>query len=275
VRTDRTHRLQEDAAGAFLGRVRAHGVAPACGAGAATVRQDELSTVRPSRCEGEGARQNASEASAHARLKEAGVSSFLRTATPYTARYGQVIHYEGRPTTGVYFVESGRIKYTSTATDGRELLLCEFGAGEFFGLIEALSRAPAIATAVAIETSLLKCVRNELFRSLMADDSELALTLVRVLAQRLKSAYERSIDLAYEPIERRVLRTLNKLACRCDGKIVVDRALSISELASMVAASRTRVSLAVQDLIRRGRLSRIGGKFVLLSEAQPGLMLPK
>jgi CRP/FNR family cyclic AMP-dependent transcriptional regulator len=233
-----------------------------------------LASMKASSLEGEG-EWHASDASTHACLKEAGVSSFLRTATPYTARCRQVIHYEGRPTTRVYFVESGHIKCTSTASDGRELLLCEFGAGEFFGLIEALNRTPAVATAVATETSSLKCVRNELFRSLVADHSELALTLVRVLAQRLKSAYERSTYLAYEPIEHRVLRTLSKLACRCDGTIVVDRALSINELASMVAASRTRVSLAVQDLIRRGRLSRIEGKFVLLSDPQPGLMLPR
>jgi CRP-like cAMP-binding protein len=149
------------------------------------------------------------------------------------------------------------------------LLLCEFGAGEFFGLIEALNRAPAVATAVATKTSILKCVPNELFRSLVADDSELALTLVKVLAQRLKSAYERNTELAYEPIEHRVLRTLSNLACGRDGKIVIDRPLSINELASMVAASRTRVSLAVQDLIRRGRLSRVEGKFVLSLRPSP------
>jgi CRP-like cAMP-binding protein len=192
-------------------------------------------------------------------------SSFFRAATPYTARCRQVLHYEGKLTSAVYFIVSGHIKCTSTASDGRELLLCEFGAGDFFGLVEALNGGPAVATAVATETSSLRYVRNDLFRSLVASDAELALTLVRVLAHRLQSAYERNTDLAYEPIERRVMRTLSRLACMCDGAIVVDRALSINELASMVAASRTRVSLAVQELIRRGRLSRIKGKFVLLS----------
>ena len=60
---------------------------------------------------------------------------------------------------------------------------------------------------MATETSRLRFVHNELFRKLIAEDSELALTLVRVLAQRLKSAYERHTDLAYEPIDRRILRT--------------------------------------------------------------------
>jgi CRP/FNR family transcriptional regulator, cyclic AMP receptor protein len=197
------------------------------------------------------------------------VNSFLRTATTYTARCRQVIHYQGRPTTAVYFVESGHIKCTSAATDGRELLLCEYGAGEFLGLVEALNRTPAVATAVAAQTSILKCVGNELFRGLVASDSELAATLVRFLAQRLKASYERSTELAYEPLEWRVIRTLSALASRCDGSIVVDRVLSINELASMVAASRTRVSLAVKDLIRRGRLRRINGKFVIVTEAQP------
>jgi CRP-like cAMP-binding protein len=119
---------------------------------------------------------------------------------------------------------------------------------------------------VATETSTLRFVQKELFRKLVAEDSELALTLVQVLAQRLKSAYERNTDLAYEPIDRRILRTLSSLACRSDGALVVNGALSSNELASMVAASRTRVSIAVQDLIRRGRLSRVEGKFVLLSE---------
>ena len=231
------------------------------------MRQDELDTGRRSPYEGEGG-GFAREAYIHADLKEASVGAFLRTATPYTARCRQIIHYEGRPTTGVYFVESGRIKCVSSASDGRELLLTEFGAGEFLGIIEALSGTRAVATAVATETSRLMFVHDELFRRLIAEDSELALTLVQVLAQRLKSAYQRHTDLAYEPIDRRILRTLSGLACRCDGALVVNRALSINELASMVAASRTRVSIAVQALIRRGRLSRIEGKFVLPSEAQ-------
>jgi CRP/FNR family transcriptional regulator, cyclic AMP receptor protein len=231
------------------------------------VRQDELDMVRRSPCEGEGGRI-AREAYSRADLKEAALGSFLRAATPHTARCRQIIHYEGRPTSGVYFVESGRIKCVSSASDGRELLLTEFGAGEFLGVIEALNGTRAVATAVATETSMLRFVHNELFRKLVSEDSELALTLVQVLAQRLKSAYERHTDLAYEPIDRRILRTLSSLACRCDGALVVNRALSINELASMVAASRTRVSIAVQDLIRRGRLSRIEGKFVLPAGAQ-------
>jgi CRP/FNR family cyclic AMP-dependent transcriptional regulator len=222
--------------------------------------------VRGSPFEGEAGRI-AGEAYARADLKDSAAGSFLRTATPYTARCRQIIHYEGRPTTRVYFVERGRIKCISSASDGRELLLTEFGAGEFFGVIEALNGTRAVATAVATETSTLKFVHKELFRKLVTEDSELALTLVQVLAQRLMSAYERNIDLAYEPIDRRILRTLSSLACRSDGGLVVNRALSINELASMVAASRTRVSIAVQGLIRRGRLSRIEGKFVLLSEA--------
>jgi CRP-like cAMP-binding protein len=231
------------------------------------VRQDELDIVRGSPYESE-AGGIAREAYARADLKDSAVGSFLRTATPYTARGRQIIHYEGRPTTSVYFVESGRIKCISSASDGRELFLAEFGAGEFFGVIEALNGTRAVATAVATETSTLRFVHKELFRKLVAEDSELALTLVQVLAQRLLSAYERHTDLDYEPIDRRVLRTLSSLARRSNGVLVVTRALSINELASMVGASRTRVSIAVQDLIRRGRLSRIEGKFVLLSETQ-------
>lgn len=233
------------------------------------MREDESSTRRPSRGISAGEQQDARESTSQRCLNEKWLSSFLRTATPYTARYRQIIYYQGRPTAGVYLVESGRIKCTSTATDGRELLLREFGAGEFFGVIEALNGAPALATAVATETSSLKWVRNELFRSLVADDSELTRALVRILAQQLKSAYEHATDLAYEPIERRVLRTLSKLGRKSDATIVVERALSVNELAGMVAASRTRVSLVVQDLIRRGRLSRVEGKFVLAPRHSP------
>jgi CRP-like cAMP-binding protein len=236
------------------------------------VRQDELSANRQSRFDG-GVLRSADASSGEGK-KDGSISSYLRSATSYTARCRQIIHYQGRPTSAVYFVESGRIKCTSTASDGRELLLCEFGPGEFLGLVEAFNGAPALATAVATETSVLRSMRKESFRSLVGDDSDLALTLAQILAQGLKSAYERYTDLAYEPLERRVLRTLSKLACKCDGTIVVDRSLSVNELATMVAASRPRVSMAVQELIRRGRLSRIEGKFVL-SESRSYPALPR
>jgi CRP/FNR family transcriptional regulator, cyclic AMP receptor protein len=241
--------------------------------GVSAVRDHELSRSLP-HFDGV-ARLPESEAATLAALNQTWASSFLRAATPYTARCRQVIHYEGRPTTAVYFVERGRIKCTSTASDGRELLLYEFGAGEFIGLIEALNGTRAVGTAIVTETSNLKCVRNELFRNLVADDPELASKLVSLLAQQLKTAYERSTDLAYESLEWRVLRTLGKLACESHGAAIVQRSLSINELASMVAASRTRVSLVVQDLIRRGRLSRVGGRFVLQSKPQPDTALPR
>jgi CRP/FNR family transcriptional regulator, cyclic AMP receptor protein len=232
--------------------------------GASLVRQDQWIKISLSRYEGHSEGQNG-EPYSGACLREASLSSFIDTATRYAARCRQVIYYQGKPTNGVYLIESGRIKCTSTASDGRELLLCEFVAGELFGLVEALNDAPAVATAVATEASILKFVRSDKFRSLIADDAELMLLLVQVLAQRLKAAYERSTDLAYESLERRVLRTLGKLACMRDGIMMVERSLSINELANMVAASRTRVSLAVQDLIRRKRLNRIEGKFVLIT----------
>ena len=96
------------------------------------MRQDELDTVRRSPHEGEGGGL-AREAYIRADLKDASVGAFLRTATPYFARCRQIIHYEGRPTTGVYFVESGRIKCVSSASDGRELLLTEFGGASCSG----------------------------------------------------------------------------------------------------------------------------------------------
>jgi CRP/FNR family transcriptional regulator, cyclic AMP receptor protein len=197
------------------------------------------------------------------------LDTFRRVAPSSVARRGQVLYCEGRPVASVSCVESGRICTVSTSRDGRELSLEELVTGDLLGVVEALGNTAAITTAVAAESCVIRSMPRDSFARLMRHEEELAMAVSRILAARLRDSYTKNMELAYESLENRVECALKRLArnfgVKHDNGTMIDRRLKTHELAAIVAASRPRVSLTVQELIRRGRLTRVEGKFVISS----------
>ena len=87
------------------------------------------------------------------------------------------------------------------------------------------------------------------------------------MRSNVPDARSRCMELAYGSLESRVVCALNRLTKKFGIKhangTLINRSVKTHELATIVAASRPRVSLVVQELIRRGRLARVKGKFLL------------
>jgi CRP-like cAMP-binding protein len=114
------------------------------------------------------------------------VSARLR---PVKYRSGEVILTEGAPGDVMYLIEWGRVEVLSK-TDGRSRMLAVLGEGDFFGEMALLSGNPRSATVRAVTDVDLLALYQPDFDELVLKYPTLAVTLGRVLSQRLNRADE-------------------------------------------------------------------------------------
>ncbi len=114
------------------------------------------------------------------------VSARLR---PVKYRSGEVILTEGTPGDVMYLIEWGRVEVLSK-TDGRSRVLAILGEGDFFGEMALLTGSPRSATVRAVTDVDLLALYQPDFDELVLKYPTLAVTLGRVLSQRLNRADE-------------------------------------------------------------------------------------
>lgn len=114
------------------------------------------------------------------------VSARLR---PVKYRSGEIILTEGTPGDVMYLIEWGRVEVLSK-TDGRQRVLAVLGEGDFFGEMALLTGNPRSATVRAVTDVDLLALHQPDFDELVLKYPTLAVTLGRVLSQRLKRAGE-------------------------------------------------------------------------------------
>jgi CRP/FNR family cyclic AMP-dependent transcriptional regulator len=158
----------------------------------------------------------------------------------------------GEETDALYIILSGRVKVLIPDEEGHEVILSVMGSHEFFGemgLLDDLSRSASVETLESCETLRLSKAG---FTSLLKDNFELAMAIIRNLVRRLREADRKIESLALIDVYGRVARLLIDMAQNVDGKWVVEHAPAKQEIARMIGASREMVSRVVKDLQGKG-----------------------
>jgi CRP/FNR family transcriptional regulator len=101
---------------------------------------------------------------------------------------GSVIVRQGEPGVGLYVLARGRARVQQQSADGSPHQLTLMGSGEVFGELALLDNAPRSATVVAEEETSALVIPIFDFRSLLRDDSDIAIKLLAVLARRVRTA---------------------------------------------------------------------------------------
>jgi CRP/FNR family transcriptional regulator, cyclic AMP receptor protein len=180
---------------------------------------------------------------------------------------GERLFAEGDTGDKLYIIISGKIKLTKAAPDGRENLLSVHGPGEMFGELSLFDPVPRTASATAVTDAELAALAHEDVRAWLCSRPEVAMHLLRALAQRLRRINEVKADLVFTDVPGRVAKALLDLAERfgvqnSDG-IQVNHDLTQEELAQLVGASRETVNKALADFAARGWV-QLAAKSVLI-----------
>ncbi|KAA3448002.1 Crp/Fnr family transcriptional regulator [Mesorhizobium sp. SARCC-RB16n] len=188
----------------------------------------------------------------------AGISSF-RKWLPDT-----VIFQRGDEGNYMVGVISGRIKVSLITPQGRELILRQLEAGELFGEMAMLDDQPRSADATAQVASQGFVIPKRPFMDLIKLSPGAAKATIRYLCSRLRGITEHLETIALYHLNSRAARFLlvtlrqihgNELPVRADLKL----ALTQSDIAGILGASRPKVNRAILALEEAGAIRRSNG----------------
>lgn len=159
-----------------------------------------------------------------------------------------ILMNEGDETDSLYVITSGKVKVFVSDENGKEIILNILGPGEYFGELALLDDSPRSASVMTLEDSRFSVISRSDFQQCLVDYPDIAMSLIRALAQRIRSLTDNVRSLALMDVYGRVARTLLDLAADKDGKLEIEQRLTHQDIANMVGASREMVSRIFKDL---------------------------
>ncbi len=160
-----------------------------------------------------------------------------------------IVMNEGDLSDTLYIILSGKVKVYVSEADGREVTLSILGPGKFFGELALIDESPRSASVSTLETTSLSLVSKAAFEQCIKKDPEIALKLMRVLAQRIRSLTDSVKNLALLDVYGRVARLLENLAVSKNDVQVIEQRLTHQDIANMVGASREMISRIMKELM--------------------------
>jgi CRP-like cAMP-binding protein len=175
-----------------------------------------------------------------------------------TYRRGDRLFHEGDRSDAVYLVVEGRARVFTSTEEGNEVTLTVRGPGDLVGEMGALDPgAPRSATVVALDPLRCRVVAAGDLRTFLEQHPRAALALLHLVIGRLRDSDRRRAEFGSYDSTRRLARVLVESSTL---------ALSQSELAGMIGASRESVARGLAELRRRG-LVATGRRTITIRDA--------
>jgi len=116
-----------------------------------------------------------------AKTSESSLKTMLKSAIEKSVDAGKKLVTKGERGTGFYLIIEGA---ADVIADG--VKLASFGEGDFFGELAVIDGAPRTADVVATEKTTCVVVSQWAMRSLISSHSEIALSILEELVERLR-----------------------------------------------------------------------------------------
>jgi CRP-like cAMP-binding protein len=180
---------------------------------------------------------------------------------------GEALLERGRPGTNMMILVSGRARVTATSAEGREVTLMILEAGMTLGELALLDGKPRSADVIAMTNCLVLLLERRDFLPLLTQNPDLALRLMGVLCDRLRTTSLALEEVALTDIPSRLASLLLKLSTRygLDGGRGrrIELRLSQADLSSLIAATRESVNKQLRSWRDQGILDEEDGHIVL------------
>ena len=165
---------------------------------------------------------------------------------------GSALFHERQTADRVLVVLEGCVKLSRLSEGGKEVVLAIRGPGDLLGELAAIDGEPRSATATALEPVEAMSVAASDFRRFLEEHPPVALTLLNVVARRLRDADSKRVEFAAEDSMTRVAGRIVELSERFGDEVAqglaIDLPISQEELAGWTGCSRDSVVNALQSM---------------------------
>lgn len=195
-------------------------------------------------------------------LGESDVHRIAAAAHQKRIESGAYYFLQGDTADRIFLLQEGRLKLTQAAADGQQALMRVAAPGTLFGALALAKVEVYPVSAQAAEDCLAAYWTPEELMTFVQQLPELAINAMKIMAEHVQEFQERYLQLATERVERRLARTLIRLASqtgrKTDEGVLIDLALTRQDLAEMSGTTLFTVSRILnqwetQGLVAVGR----------------------
>lgn len=190
---------------------------------------------------------------------------------------GDVLFFKGDEGNALYRVINGQIQISATAPTGREVILTVMTQGNVFGEIALLDGMPRTADAIARVPTELVMIRRCDFIALLEREPRIAVSLLKLLCERVRRVNEQVEDFAFLDLSGRLAKQLLTMA-RLHGDVLSDGVRvrlqpSQDELGAVLGVSRVSINKHLRRWRENGWLDLNRGQVLIRDfEALHGLV---
>lgn len=182
---------------------------------------------------------------------------------------GEIIYLQGEPSKYFYFLKDGKVKVSILKEDGSEKILAIQENNTFFGESAAFDRYPYFATATAMLSSKVCCIKIEDAETLILKHPRISFLIITSIIRKLRLLGLQVEDLTFLDAQKRVVHIIIKLIDEVgfitkDG-IIIEKKLTHEDLASLTGLSRVTVTNVLNYLERLSLISKGRQKIVVLN----------
>jgi len=162
-------------------------------------------------------------------------------------------------TTDIFFIAEGRVRVVNYSLSGREITFDDLGQDQHFGELAAIDGEPRSAGVMALTNCLVASLSQERFRALLEKHPKLALRFMKGMANIVRNATDRIMDLSTLAANNRVQAELLRQARKFsdDEMSAVIKPIPVhGDIASRVSTTRETVARVLNDLARQGIVER-------------------
>jgi CRP/FNR family transcriptional regulator, cyclic AMP receptor protein len=182
---------------------------------------------------------------------------------------GTVLFREGEPGKEMFVLQAGRVTISKRVRDV-ENVLAILGPGEFFGEMAIISNKPRNATATVHDDARLLVIDPKTFEGMIRGNSEIAVRMIKKLADRLSEADAQIENLLMsDPVSRVVHHVLQ--ACQSRGRPMeegIEIDLAVRELPRQIGVGEPAIRLSLSKMERAGLLERSGDRVTVFDTAR-------
>jgi len=182
---------------------------------------------------------------------------------------GTVLFREGETGKEMFVLQAGRVVITKTVRD-TEKTLAVLGPGEFFGEMALISNKPRNATAVVEEASRLLVIDPKTFEGMVRGNSEIAVRMIKKLAERLGEADAQIENLLLTDPSSRVVHQILQ-ACQTRGRPMeegVEIDFNLRELPRLTGVGEPGIRTMLDRMERSGLVEKSGDRLMVRDPAR-------
>jgi CRP-like cAMP-binding protein len=176
-------------------------------------------------------------------------------------RRGEVIYNEGSRINGFYCIHSGIVKVYKTGIDGKEQIIRFAKPGEIIGYRSILSNELACTTAKIIEDSILCYVSSNILVSLVKNNGNFSMEIMKLTCKELGEANAYITDIAQKTVRERLAEVLIHLkdSFGLDENNILQISLTREELANIVGTATESVIRLLSEF-KNDKLIELNGR---------------